>query len=124
MTGVLIKKTIKQKNNTSDNTVAICLKLLAEKFLLDLNLNFLVKLKLSKVIHKAKSDVIKNSNNSIKFLEIQVVNQLKFLTYSFSVSTPAYDDQDVLVISPIRDQSIADNLSFQLIFSKHKNSTG
>ena len=124
MTGVLIKKTIKQKNNTIDSTVVISVDFLAEKFSLDLNLNFSVKLKLSKVINKAKSDVIKNSNNSIKFLEIQVLNQLKFLTYSFSESTPVYDDHDVLIISPIRDNSIADNLSFQLILSKHKNSTG
>jgi hypothetical protein len=88
MTGDLNKNTIKQKNNTIESTVVISLDLLAEKFWLNLDLNFSVKLKLSKVINKAKSDVIKNSNNSIKVLEIQVLNQLKFLRYSYSESTP------------------------------------
>ena len=88
MTGDLNKNTIKQKNNTIESTAVISLDLLEEKFLLNLDLNFSVKLKLSKVINKAKSDVIKNSNNSIKVLEIQVLNQLKFLRYSYSESTP------------------------------------
>ena len=59
--------------------------------------NFSVKLKLSKVINKAKSDVIKNSNNSIKVPEIQVLNQLKFLIYSYSESSPVYDGQNLII---------------------------
>jgi len=88
MTGDLNKNTIKQKNNTIESTAVISIDLLEKKFLLNLNLNFSVKLKLIKVINKAKNDVIKNSNNSIKVIEIQVLNQLKFLRYSYSVSTP------------------------------------
>ena len=97
MTGDLNKNTIKQKNNTIESSEVISLDLLEEKFLLNLDLNFSVKLKLSKVINKAKSDVIKNSNNSIKVLEIQVLNQLKFLIYSDSESTPVYVDQDLII---------------------------
>ena len=88
MTGDLNKNTIKQKNNTIESTAVISIDLLEKKFLLNLNLNFSIKLKLIKVINKAKNDVIKNSNNSIKVIEIQVLNQLKFLRYSYSVSTP------------------------------------
>ena len=88
MTGDINKNTIKQKNNTIESTVVISIDLLEKKFLLNLNLNFSVKLKLIKVINKAKNDVIKNSNNSIEVIENQVLNQLKFLRYSYSVSIP------------------------------------